>query len=271
MHSLVYTHRCVQGKEKTKMKRKNSKKSGIIAAVVGLSAVSLVSVGFASWVMSGGDSTTIESNIEVETLDDQRFLILKTGDDQPSLTFGTNGKNYKNQTVSSIVYGINDSNSSDYTNPWLNAKDFGEQTDTNKYENLDVKLTFYVANAPTASNIRVTFAPKANVSEGPQYTKNWNDAVEEELVAAPTIGTPVVSDAGSKTIQGITGACKKVDVSIHFNWGEAFGGDNPYDYFNAQDYSVEKSNEAKTKLTALEGYLTGMVYVLTIETAEQFN
>lgn len=232
------------------MKRKTNKKSGIIAAVVGLSAVSLVSVGFASWVMSGGDTTSIEGTIEVDTVDDKRFLI---GD--KSLSYGDeDGKDVKGNAASKIVYGIDDTLS--VTNHWL-----GVGASDNKYENLDAKLTFYVANAPTAANIQVTFAPKAGAT-----ATAWQNALDANLVAAPTIGTPSISDGGSKTIQGITGNCKKVEVSVHFNWGTAFGEINPYKYFNDQDYSVDLSDEAKTKLQNLNTYLTNMVYVLTITT-----
>lgn len=232
------------------MKRKTNKKTGIIAAVVGLSAVSLVSVGFASWVMSGGDTGTIEGTIDVDTVDDQRFLI-----GEKTLTYGNaSGKDKGGETATKIVYGIDNSVAQTYN--WLTAS----TTSTNKYENLDAKLTFFVANAPTASNISVTFAPKADKAT------DWSDAVEDHLVAAPTIGELNITDGGTKTIQGIEGSCKKVEVSVHFNWGSAFGGNNPYVYYNSTAYSVELSNDAKTKLKALETYLTGMSYVLTITT-----
>ena len=248
------------------MKRKNSKKSGIIAAVVGLSAVSLVSVGFASWVMSGGDTTTIEGNIEVESLDDQRFLILKEGQDAPKITYGDeNGHDVKGNTATSIVYGIDDS--TPISDAWLTAGGTGDNAP--KYENLKATLTFYVANAPTASNISVTFAPKAGTT-----ATNWATARDtKHYVVDPTIGTPSISDGGTKTIQGINGSCKKVDVDIEFGWGSAFIPENetdpvnPYVYYNGLDYDLTTSGNAKTVLNELDTLLTGMKYVLTITTS----
>ena len=42
---------------------KLKKKSGLMGAVIALSAASLVSVGFASWVITQGDTKTSEGSI----------------------------------------------------------------------------------------------------------------------------------------------------------------------------------------------------------------
>ena len=102
------------------MKRKTNKKSGIIAAVVGLSAVSLVSVGFASWVMSGGDTQTLDGQISVETVDDQRFVICRTEGYAPSVNYG-NDKH--GDAATKICFGIDDS--TPINGAWLTASSAG--------------------------------------------------------------------------------------------------------------------------------------------------
>ena len=86
------------------MKRRYSKKTGIIAAVVGLSAVSLVSVGFASWVMSGGDEIELAGTIDVDTVEDNRFYIYDKGNLAVSYGTPVHGSSAGN----AIVFGIDD-------------------------------------------------------------------------------------------------------------------------------------------------------------------
>ena len=48
---------------------KLKKKSGLMGAVIALSAASLVSVGFASWVISQGDQKQIDGTVFVEKIE----------------------------------------------------------------------------------------------------------------------------------------------------------------------------------------------------------
>ena len=54
---------------------KLKKKSGLISAVIALSCASIVSVGFASWVISQGDEKTVNGSISVDTVTTQAYSI----------------------------------------------------------------------------------------------------------------------------------------------------------------------------------------------------
>ena len=53
-----------------------------------------------------------------------------------------------------------------------------------------------------------------------------------------------------------------LEITITFGWGEAFGGNNPYTYYNALGYEANHA-EANTVLTALAN-LKDVKYVVTI-------
>ena len=70
------------------MKLRN--KSGLIAAVAGLTAVSLFAVGFASWVISGSDEATIENGtITVDQVSDSDlYVFVSTPSTLDAIVFG---------------------------------------------------------------------------------------------------------------------------------------------------------------------------------------
>lgn len=247
------------------MKRKTNKKSGIIAAVVGLSAVSLVSVGFASWVMSGGDSAAItDGQISVETVDDKRFLIMKTGDYKPRVDYG---KNVKNENANSICFGIDDS--TPITGAWLTAGGTEDEGNAPKYENLSATVIFYVANLTTVENV---VTAKLTVTGN---TDGWDDAVDNHYVAeAPTDLVPVIPTTGDNLTYTDTNTglvYKKVTAAVQFAWGSTFtynnAAVNPYVYFNHQENTYENTTNAKTILDNLETYLTNVTFSVAITTS----
>lgn len=249
-------------KEENYMKKQKSKKNGIIAAVITLSSVSLVSVGFASWIMSGGDSTTVDGQISVETVDDNRFLIAKTGDYAPKIAYGDNlGHDVKGNDASKITFGIDDS--TPIANAWLTAGGTGENAP--KYENLKATLSFYVANLKTSQ----TTVPSAVLSVVDNGTSGWATAAgnTKNYVVAPTNLTCSISESETQTIDNLV--YRKVTAPIQFGWGSYFGNENPknpYTYFNSMTYSVENANTAKTVLHELETYLAGVNFRVTVTT-----
>ena len=248
----VYTHRCVQGKEKEKMKRKNSKKSGIIAAVVGLSAVSLVSVGFASWIISAGDSATIEGTIQVDTVEDHRFNILN--------------KSALQSQNCNVVFGH--PSAMEAENEWLKANG-------TKVENLEFSFDVYVENMnATVGSVSATLD---YAGTGSTYTANKNAYEAQD----DTHGHKVIADLPTPTYSEKTQNTDSesayhnkwyVTVTIKFGWGSYFTLDdepvNPYLFYNdGTKTAADNGDDAVQKLgyVALAGNVN---YKLTITTAE---
>ena len=238
------------------MKRRKNKKSGIIAAVVGLSAVSLVSVGFASWVMSGGDSLELGGEISVESVTDQRYFIYEKSSVQVNY-----GNNVKGAAAGGIVFGIDDS--TPIANAWLTAA-----ASNNQYENLTASVEVWVANlAASATNITATLTADAG----------YATAVSHNYVAA--LPTPVVNVTNETDYKGTVSpnqiTFRKVTVGLTFAWGSKFGGQNPYKYYNTgktvSGYVSGTSgatwgDDARSSLLQLQNDLTGVHYTLTIKT-----
>ena len=58
------------------------------------------------------------------------------------------------------------------------------------------------------------------------------------------------------------------DITITFSWGDAFGGKNPYEYYNSQAYTKELGDEAKTNIENLQ-YLSHCSFKLEVTVSVQ--
>ena len=227
---------------------KLKKKSGLIGAVVALSCASLVSVGFAAWVISQGDTKTIDGNIVVDTVENREHTISFTPTSGTSINFT------RPETPSATTYS------------WLSET-------TSNYENLVATYNVSVANVDgTAAAAKAQFSAtlQSGTVSGNTFTEDaanagYNAAVTATYVAA--LPTPVVADGS------VSNGTWSTTVTITFAWGAYFGNQNPYYFYNAHKASDVKSGEvtyaqdANTALTALNSALNGISYRLTLEFA----
>lgn len=77
----------------------------------------------------------------------------------------------------------------------------------------------------------------------------------------PIIGSNGTASTGSVTA-GADGSFK-ASISVTFSWGAAFGGKNPYEYYNSKPYKKELATEAKTNIEYL-AYLPKCSFKLTV-------
>lgn len=229
---------------------KLKKKSGLMGAVIALSAASLVSVGFASWVISQGDIETVDGQIIVDTVSNQSHDVSYTG------------------TPSDIVFGH--PSTMNASNEWLS------NNDASKVESLVTTFNVKITNVSASQTVQASwFTLQAGTLSGETFTPEttvgatgYLKAASENLVAA--LPSPVF---GSITYTAATGGdanLKDMEFSVTytFGWGSAFGGENPqnpYDYYNAQSYTSVLGAEATTNLTNLYNYLNGVSYRVTID------
>lgn len=253
------------------MKRKTNKKSGIIAAVVGLSAVSLVSVGFASWIISGGDTAEINGSIAVDEVSDARFLIEKEAPYAPEVDYGTGN--------ASIVFGAPTVSNAG----WLT-------NDSSAKENLTADVVFYVANL-TGKTKGTDYDLDATIEATGDESDEFATAVGHGLVELPVITKNVsfTVDGDVKhdtTINGTTYKFTKVTLQLQFKWGVYFGKDgndvttntNPYSFYNAksaQGYvngvsGTTWADDAKAKLEEIHA-ADGANFKVTLKTFVHTN
>ena len=214
-------------------------KSGLIAAVAGLTAVSLFAVGFASWVISGGDTATYEDGtITVAQVSDTDLYV------------------FVNQapTLDAIIFGKPETPNS-FASPWLTAPEVAN-------ENLDFEFDVEVTNL-NGTNCASVLSATLAASDEAKYTAAVNAGI---IAAHPTNLTVTFKAAGTgATPTGIA------TISGSFAWGLP-NGDNPYNYYNAHGAkeivsgTTSYAADASAKLGALYTNLNGMTYSVTVTT-----
>lgn len=221
---------------------KLKKKSGLIGAVVALSCASLVSVGFAAWVISQGSEENVSGTIVADSVDNQTHQLTLTWvtDSTGATPLGSNPQ---------VVYGHPATMNT--TGAWLTAT--GDKVEA---------LTFYLKISCTNVNASNTIAsvipsmPTVTSTGGGTVSgkTGYAGALTDTLVGAlPTLSTEATNfDANGSFV-----------AKVQFTWGTAFGTNNPYVYYNAlsvTDYAAD----AATKLGNLDTYLTNANFALTV-------
>ena len=227
---------------------KLKKKSGLISAVIALSCASIVSVGFASWVISQGDSKEVTGNITVDTVSNEAHVIKNaTGGDTLSVNYGDNAKG---AAASSICFGWDDAGA--VAPIWLT------NTDVNTVENLDAEIVCYVSNLAADQTAKVHVSIELT---GTDAQKNaFNSAVTNGYVGALT---NVASFALASGEEGTYG--RELTVSLQFAWGSHFSGQNPYKFYNnGTKTAASDGADAQAALGAIEAF-SGVGFKVTIE------
>lgn len=203
--------------------------------------LSLIGVGFAAWIISGGDSKTASGNITVETVTDARFTITVNSESLDALHYG------RPATMN-------------VTNAWLT-------NDSEQTENLSVEFTFTVTSNSeiadaTAWNKVVNASVKvldAQTENATTHSNAWTEALKAEVIADPTIKCEIQE-------QGTNQATFKVTVSIV--WGKYFNYDNPYIFYNDEGKTAATDAEdAVAKLGLIEDLTDKFVVTITAGTA----
>ena len=227
---------------------KLKKKSGLMGAVIALSAASLVSVGFASWVISQGANDTVQGTIYVDTVDDQRLSLEATIAGSP-IRFG----------------GMSDDDiaASRGEGGYLAGKTIWLSNNSADKENLDfsveLEITSTSANVPTTlSSYNISFdlvASNPTNYTAASETKGYVSTLDEVLATATVHGgaTSLVEN--------------KVTYDFSFAWGSTFGNKNPYEFYNYQAFNDTLADDAKTKLGDLNTLLDGITFTLTVNVA----
>ena len=175
-----------------------------------LAIISLASVGFASWVISAGDTEELEGNIQVETVSDQRLSILIT----------------QNLSATSFVFGkptdfVNDNSK------WLKANDVPNEV-------LSTKFSFKVSSSDESKELIYGSANGNTKLQNVWVKVEFDDATKTLLEGAKNAG--FIKDVPTMTMalpaNDVNNTTTFTDVTFTFEWGSTFGGMNPYKFYN---------------------------------------
>ena len=240
---------------------KLKKKSGLIGAVIALSCASLVSVGFASWVISQGDTEYATGTILVDNVTEKNYEI--------HLGSGVTGNAIDDQ----IVFGWDafDTTLGLTNHQWLSNNDkLNGAAGTSSAEHLTVSFDFTIDNITGA----------INAETGPVKSVSGNTAVLENnynltAVLAVETGTYNTTVGGVDNVLGALPVAPALSYSagtftctIQFAWGSHFtaGGQivNPMTYYNSLEGTTANKEEASTVLTALAAMEVTYKVTLTV-------
>ena len=228
---------------------KLKKKSGLISAVIALSCASIVSVGFASWVISQGDTKTATGTIYVDEVSTKAHTITATWVASDSLSAAA----LDSQTPV-VSYGPKDHDSTG----WLKNND-GTIEALTFY--LKVNVANIASDAEYSSKLSITMA----AGDG------YGTAASANLVGSlPALNATAGNGVG--TIVKGTGAAGASDsweavYTISFKWGSVFNYQNPEDFY-ADKSAADYASHAQEKLQALNDALDGVGFTLTLVAAE---
>ena len=214
-----------------------------LTIVVGLLlCLSLIGVGFASWVISANDSEQIIGNVGVQTVADRRLDITVK-----ELTYDTD--HYVAGDANKIIFGMpteTEITAAGISNPWLTNAD-----DT--VENLAVTFIVEVAykQAAEISADDITFAAS--------YVEN---SAITGLVTAGYLAQPSVT-----YVEEAESEPNKVTykVTLSFDWGTDFGGINPYLYYNAAGKTAKTHGDEAWEAMNVVNSLSDLTYTVKID------
>ena len=215
---------------------------GIVAA--GLSTVSLLGVGFAAWVINGGDKKDTDS-IQITVAD--------TVDH--SITFGS---------VSVSEFAISfDAKIDDKTGPITgdgqNDEDLNFSieyvltcADPSKFGGVKAYMT--IAEAATAGSAGKALADAIGTKNyliSPLSTLDTNKTIIANSLTAKTEDNTTPNKKYSTTVtNGTDSSTYTFTTEFSFNWGDAFGNINPSEFATAQNIDQVKENLADLKLAS---------------------
>lgn len=230
------------------------KRKALTITICFLALVSIVSIGFASWVITkpmeeqtaAGSITAEAVKVDGYTLGVEWQGVLEGPN--PVIHFGKPS----DENIVAPPEGVT---------AWLTAEE------GTKEEALTCTLRITVSNtANIASGLTLTLNTVIGdaLKELNDESTAFDKAVKANYIAMPTVQVgdngPATYDPATKVAIAKTdfkpdsegSASGYCDVVITFAWGSVFGGINPLNHYNQAKYDEDDANEAQTALEAIK-------------------
>lgn len=228
-------------------------KKNFLFGLIGAGALILSgSVGFAAWTIKNEFDSKTDTSLKLSadaTVKDERIKL-----DQNECKWSDSDVEFKPVVDSSKKYA----------HSWLSVSD--QLTAENLTATYVVKGT---ATKGTKLNITAEFTdetkPGADTIAYAEIVKlGAKDTNKTGVVGnLPDAAISSGNDGQSSTITVGDNGAFSANISVTFAWGDAFGGQNPYEYYNNQDYSEPLANEAKANIEYLK-YLPNCSFKLVV-------
>lgn len=229
-------------------------KKNFLFGLIGAGALILSgSVGFAAWTIKNStdskEDTVLKITADATVIDESLQLGECKWDENSSVKF------LPVITETKLPYS------------WLSA------TGALSTEQLTATYTIAGTGAPAsrAVTIDAKFEDTTTASSG---VKTYDELKNLGTNSEKTKGTGIVGEL-PKPIIGSNGAANTgsvtanadgsftASISVTFSWGAAFGGKNPYEYYNSKPCTKDLATEAKTNIGYLD-YLPKCSFKLTV-------
>lgn len=203
------------------------KKRSLGLLIAGVAAASMIGTGFAAWVITANAEASQQGQFSVDTVESKGITITPV--------FGANEGT------------INFFGPSGTTSGWLTVS--GE---TREKLSTDLTINFGLLDSAAYSdfNLTITFTG----------SQGYNDAVTAGYIVAPTfeLGGSDYDNGDSVALDTVVSS-NSATFTITFDWGDAFGGDNPYDFYNTFAYNDDYWMDEKTPVATGTGAAAGKI------------
>lgn len=202
-----------------------------------LTVMSLVGVGFASWVISANDSKVTNGNIVVDTVTDNRLDLTAP------------------QTAADLVFCGERDGYIAPTGAWLTFE--GDEKVTNLKVTVACTVVLKGGNALPTNNNVVEGKTRVGVALGADFAPAENSALDKAIAqGCLTLTKDAVVEAVtlSSDMKTLT-----FNVVVEYGWGAAFGNKNPFDFYNELSGEAQlRKVDAKITEGDIKGTETGL-------------
>lgn len=233
------------------------KKKSLTMLLTGLLAVSLTGVGFASWIIVQGDEQYADGSVHVEEIENHVVKIdAKWADNDGDDTWlgGTEPNNVVDADDSQLSFGTTNQTNTG----WLRNTD-------GKVERKSLSLNYSISNFTYATSVTAVLEVTGN-------TAGYKNAVDAKYITGVSVGSNLVDTTDFKSDAVTLNASGTLTVS--FAWGDTFGNENPYTYYNTATTApltekvpttdITYAAHAETNIGNMYTYLSGVTFKLTL-------
>lgn len=227
-------------------------KKNFLFGLIGAGALILSgSVGFAAWTIKNStdskEDTVLKITADATVKDENLQLGECKWDENSSVKFLP-------VTKTGLAYS------------WLSA------SNALSTEQLTATYTIAGKGAPASGTVTInaTFEDTTTASTDVKtYSELRNLGTNSDTKETGIVGElpkPIIGSNGTANTGSVTAAADgsfTASISVTFSWGAAFGGKNPYEYYNSKPYKKELATEAKTNIEYL-AYLPKCSFKLTV-------